>query len=307
MSRIHDALKKAELDRTDGAAMEADPRVREGASVTEIRTEASQPLVTVLPSGFDGFPSPAELPRVLQERCVKPAWNPDRKTMLSFDRRSRVGGLEEFRTLRSHLNLIRDRQQLQRILITSPLPLEGKSFVAMNLAQVMVRQHDLNVLLIDGDLRMSRIHQAFGAPRSPGLTEYLAGKADEFAIVQRGPVENFFFIPGGKSISNPSELIGAGRLKVLLDRLAPAFDWIILDSPPVVPVADAKLLADVCDGVLMVIQAGATPFDLAQKACQEFREKRLLGVVLNRAEGGNGYGYHYYDRTKPKKNGKRKG
>ena len=102
--------------------------------------------------------------------------------------------------------------------------------------------------------------------------------------------------PPAKPVSNASELIGNGRLRLLLDRLAPAFDWIILDSPPVIPVSDAKLLADLCDGVLVVIRSGATPFDLAQKACLEFREKHLLGVVLNRVAPGHVYTSYYYQQ-----------
>jgi Mrp family chromosome partitioning ATPase len=105
-----------------------------------------------------------------------------------------------------------------------------------------------------------------------------------------------FFIPAGKPVSNGSELIGNGRLRVLLDRLAPAFDWIILDSPPIVPVSDAKLLADLCDGVLVVIRSGSTPFDLAQKACREFPKKQLLGVVLNGVAPGQAYTSYFYQK-----------
>jgi capsular exopolysaccharide synthesis family protein len=175
----------------------------------------------------------------------------------------------------------------------------------MNLAQVIARQRERRVLLIDGDLRASRMHQWFGAPSAPGLSDYLAGEVDEFAAIQRGQLDNLFFIPGGRSVPNPSELIGNGRLRLLVQRLAAAFDWIILDSPPVIPVADAKLLADSCDGVLMVIRAGSTPFDLAQKACQEFRDRRLIGVVLNRVKPGHTYSSFYYHDDKSQLKGKR--
>jgi len=84
-------------------------------------------------------------------------------------------------------------------------------------------------------------------------------------------------------------------LRLLLDHLAPAFDWIIIDSPPVIPISDARLLAEVCDGVLMVVRAGSTPFYMAQRAYKEFRDNRFLAVVLNHAEKGSTYGYdHYY-------------
>jgi Mrp family chromosome partitioning ATPase len=134
-----------------------------------------------------------------------------------------------------------------------------------------------------------------GAPSSPGLADFLQGEADEFSIIQADVRKNLFFIPAGRPVSNPAELLSNMQLRALLDRLGPAFDWIIFDAPPVLPVSDAGVLAGLCDGVLFVVQAGSTPFDLAQMACQDFRGKNLLGVVLNRAEEKAAYGaYSYY-------------
>src|SRR5262249_10886012 len=151
---------------------------------------------------------------------------------------------------------------------TSSLPKEGKSFVASNLAQVIARQQGRKVLLIDADLRAPRLHQLLGTPIGPGLADYLSGQSDEFAVLQRGVMDNLFFIPSGRSVSSPAELVANGRLKSLLTRLEPLFDWIIIDSPPAVPVSDASLMADVCDGVLLVVRSHATAFDQAQKARQ---------------------------------------
>ena len=106
-------------------------------------------------------------------------------------------------------------------------------------------------------------------------------------------------IPGGADAPNPSELIGNGRFELLLDRVAPVFDWIIIDSPPAIPVSDAKLLAGFCDGVLMLVNAGTTPFDLAQKACAEFSQNQLLGVILNRVEPGQNYNSYYHHGKGP--------
>lgn len=226
-------------------------------------------------------------------------WNPDTKTMLFFDEQNHAMGAEQFRSLRSHLYLIRKETPVKKVLVTSPLPKEGKTFVAANLAQALVRQQDRRVLAIDADLRRSDMHVWFGASGTPGLSDYLAAEAETFQIIQRGPLDNFFFIPGGKPASNPLELIGNGRLKALLDRLAPVFDWIILDSPPATLVSDAKMLAEVCDGVLMVVEAATTPFDVAQRGCQELRGKRILGVVLNRSKGAAAYtSLEYYDEGK---------
>jgi capsular exopolysaccharide synthesis family protein len=215
--------------------------------------------------------------------------------MLFFNTEEQAYGTEEFRTLRSRLYQMREKQSLKKVLVTSPLPKEGKSFVAANLAQVMVRQHGRRALLIDADLRGARLHQALGTSARPGLAEYLLAENDEFGIMQRGAMENLFFIPSGRSVSNPAELVANGRLKILLNRVEALFDWIIIDSPPAVPVSDASLLANYCDGVLMVLRSNATPVDMARKARQEFRDKHLIGVVLNGIEAGSSpYNQYYY-------------
>ena len=230
----------------------------------------------------------------LRAKCRAVEWKPDRTKMLFFDRKNNVLGSEEFRTLRSKLEQVRVRRSLRKVLVSSAMPGEGKSFVAANLAQVIVRQAGRKALLIDADLRCSRLHDYLGAPASPGLTDYLRGSASEFDIIQRGPLENLYFIAGGAQAQQPAELIGNERLRTLLDKMATAFDWVILDSPPVVPVSDAAVLADACDGVLMVVQADVTPLEMAQKARQEFHNKPLLGVVLNQVESRHSYSTYYY-------------
>ncbi len=193
---------------------------------------------TVMPSTASGLSYES-----LLARCPQTEWSPDSRTMLFFqDDDSRLGA-EEFRTLRSRLYQIREKMALKRLLVTSALPKEGKSFVTANLAQVLVRQHGRRVLVIDGDLRNPGMHRHFGAPQSPGLSEYLLGECDEFAAMQRGPMENLFFMPAGRSAGSAPELLSNGRLKLLLQRVEPLFDWIIMDSSPVIPVSDATLVA----------------------------------------------------------------
>jgi capsular exopolysaccharide synthesis family protein len=178
--------------------------------------------------------------------------------------------------------------------VTSSVPAEGKTFVAANLAQSIVRQPDRRVLLIDADLRASRLHQVLGAPRTPGLADYLRGDVDEFKVVQKGSGANLCFIAGGSEVSNPSELLLNDRMKRLLEIVTPIFDWIIIDTPPALPVHDASMMADLCDGVLFVVRAGSTNHEMAAKASAEFENKNLLGVVLNRVENNEGYGGYYY-------------
>ncbi len=299
MSRVEDLLKKAEQEKANGKLFEATP------VVTASNAPAAAPSTNLSSASAKGAPVPADakdgadssqVREALARSCAPTSWSPNPSTiLLSHNGSLCAPGREEFRTLRSRLNLVREKQGIKRLLVTSALPEEGKTFVAANLAQVMLWQREHHVLLIDGDLRASHLHVSLGAPAVPGLADYLSNDADEFSIIkQREPLSNFFFIPGGKPAPNASELLGNGRLKLLLDRLAPAFDWIIIDSPPIIPVSDARLIAELCDGVLMVVRAGATPIDLARMAFNDFRDKRFLGVVLNRAAKGSRYGYDYY-------------
>ncbi len=296
MSRIHEALKKAEEQRaaSQGGHVEPAPggEALAAGPAAAVPGVGSMPPATA-PAITSSFANPFTFETVLA-RCAQSHWTPDHKTMLFFTSQDQGYGAEEFRTLRSRLYQMRDKRTLKKLLVTSALPKEGKSFVAANLAQVMVRQHGRRALLIDADLRGARLHDALGTSATPGLSEYLLGERDEFAIMQRGPMENLFFIPGGRSVSSPAELVANGRLKSLLNRVEPLFDWIIIDSPPAVPVSDAGLLANYCDGVLMVVRSNATPFDIARKARQEFHDKHLVGVVLNGIDAGSSYTQYYY-------------
>jgi protein-tyrosine kinase len=300
MSRIHEALKKAELDRaaSQGGMIESGE-----ASANPGQDYAAQATTSAVTSAGPSFAATYSYDALLA-RCPQGVWRPDPKTMLFFGADEQAYGTEEFRTLRSRLYQLREKQGLRKLLISSSLPKEGKSFVAANLAQVIVRQQGRRVLLIDADLRGPQLHNNFGVPSTPGLAEYLRGEIDEFGAMQRGPMENLFFIPSGKAMTNPGELVANGRLKFLLSRVEPLFDWIIIDSPPAVPVSDAALLADYCDGVLMVVRSNSTPFDIARKARQEFNGKNLIGVVLNGIEAGSSPYTEYYYSAYGRPNGK---
>jgi len=294
-------MKKAEAER-----------IHPGTTGTARVGAASETPVTVAKE-FPGFAPPRPHPAIAQESFLplklvdrltahppQGSWKPDTTKMLFFDGNQGALENEQFRTLRSHLFLLRKERPLQTILISSPLPKEGKSFIAANLAQAFAQQAEGQVFLIDSDLRSPQLHAQFGTTSEPGLSDYLQGDIDEVEAIQRAPLANLFFLPSGKSVTKPSELLGNGRLKNLLTLVAPWFDWIILDSPPVIPISDAKLLAESCDGVLMVVAAAGTPTESAQKACQEFRKNQVLGVVLNRAEDRIVYRSAYYEKLNGK-------
>jgi capsular exopolysaccharide synthesis family protein len=291
MSRIHDALKRAEQERATSMGTHVEPAFDQPGTQPENMPslQSSSSVAAVMPSMSSGLTYESLLARTPQS-----VWTPDERTMLFFqDDDSRIGA-EEFRTLRSRLYQIREKMPLKRLLVTSALPKEGKSFVAANLGQVLVRQHGRRVLVVDADLRNPGMHRHFGAAQTPGLTEYLLGECDEFAALQRGPMENLFFVPAGRVAGSAPELLANGRLKLFLQRVEPLFDWIILDSSPVIPVSDATLVAGNCDGILMVVRSNMTPSDLARRAREEFPDKLLLGVVLNGAPSGKMTQSKYY-------------
>lgn len=299
MSRIHEALKKAEQERASiqggmPSSFSAIP-VAEGAGYGEVDVASITPNL-----GMPDRGGPSSLETLLA-RCPQMRWSPDLQTMLFMNGNDSARGTEEYRTLRSRLYHIREKMPLKKLLVTSALPKEGKSFTSANLAQVMVRQHGRRALLIDADLRGPRLHQMLGAPQGPGLSEYLSGNVDEASVMQRGPMEGLFFIPSGQSIEDPAELVGSGRLRILLQRVEPIFDWIIIDSPPAIPVSDASVLAKACDGVLMVVRSNATPSDVARKARMEFPDQMLVGVVLNGTDRDEAKYARYYYETYEKK------
>lgn len=338
MSKIHDALKKAQLDRS---ALPQEPKPSIAGPMPEAEGDitgpaaASQPQkqgpATIEPESPEirnepplvlGSAAPVLLPTELTKKetvrgksldellrqeeldshCTKVTWHLDPNRIVFCDGNSAALGAEQFRTLRARLLRIRDHQTIRVIQVTSAVSAEGKTFVASNLAQALARQDSRRVLLIDGDLRNPGLHLPIGAPLALGLSDYLRGEAKELQIVQHGQEGGLYFISAGNSVSNPSELLSNGSMKVLLERLAPLFDWVIFDSPPCLPVADAGLISAVCDGVLLVVRAASTPSELSQKARQELQGRNVIGVVLNAVDKAEtyqayyGYGHKNYNR-----------
>jgi len=240
----------------------------------------------------------------LLKSCAKPAWVLDPRTVAFCESTQQAAGTEQFRTLRTRLYQLRETAPLKRILVTSALAGEGKTFVASNLAQAITREKERKVLLIDGDLRSPALHKHLAAPSTPGLSDYLRGHTSDPEIIQHGQGGNLCFIAAGSQGSDPSELLSNGMLDKLLDRLAPLFDWVIIDSPPCLPVADANVLASFCDGVLLVVRAKSTPSAAADKARKELQKRKVVGVVMNAVEETDAYGgYSAYGYTN-KNNGK---
>ena len=283
MSRIQDSLKRIEHEQDasehTGIALHGPEVGFIGPIAVESAAEdfASQAAAASVPLG-DSLASEESL-----ERCFQASWSPDRKSILFGDGQDGRGA-EEFRALRAKLYQGREKKRLKKILITSSMPKEGRSFVAANLAHVLALQPACRVLLIDADLRNPGLHDVLGTSATPGLAEYLLGGVEEFVVMQRGQMENLFFVPSGLAVANPTEAVSNGRVRSLLDGVESLFDWIVIDSPAAIPFSDAGHLATYCDGVLMVVRSNATAFDIARKALRRFRQEDILGVLLNGAK-----------------------
>jgi capsular exopolysaccharide synthesis family protein len=295
MSRIREALKKAAEERLSRVESTTEDLMDELAVTTP---EPGVVSVTADPATHLTHKKISESSlsyQALLANCRRLPWHIRPRYSVFSREHENSSGAERFRTLRSRLYQISAAQSMRRVLLTSSVPAEGKTFVASNLAQSMARQADRKVMLIDADLRAPRLHMMLGTETEPGLSDYLSGDKELTEIVQRSDADNFCFIPSGRYVSNPSELLQSDKTKHLLEKMSELFDWVILDSPPAIAVHDASILADMCDGVLLVVRAGATDYEMAQKAAAEFENKNLLGVVLNRVEKGDAYGdyYHY--------------
>lgn len=298
MSRIHEALKKAQQERATVQTPDIPAALPQDMPVAAPSWESGAPEVAEVaaPLGVHAAAPLSDYLRFdeLRTHGVQAQWHLDPNSNVFFNASLSVHGAEQFRTLRSRLYQVRSTQTLRTLLVTSSVPAEGKTFVTTNLGQAIVRQPDRRVLMIDADLRCARLHVPLGAPSTPGLADYLVGDVDEMQVIQSGQEANLCLIPGGKQVNNPSELLSNGRFKRLLDRVMPVFDWVIIDSPPCLPIADASILAEVCDGILLVVRAASTPSEVAQRACQELQGRNIVGVVLNAVDQDHAQGSYYY-------------
>ena len=202
---------------------------------------------------------------------------------------------EEFRTLRTRLNHLQSLQPTHTCVVTSPSPAEGKSFTAVNLALAESHLAGNNTLLADFDFRRPIVHSLFQIDRSPGLTDYLLGRAELHQIIKKVAGTNLFLMPAGEAVLNPLELLNLQDVKTLLDKLPEVFNWIVLDSPPLLFAADANLLSTMCHGTLLVVRIGTTTIDSVTRALQSLCENNVLGIAVNGARRGELYSkYTYY-------------
>lgn len=209
--------------------------------------------------------------------------------------------IEEFRALRTRLNHLQSKQPVRTVVITSASPAEGKSFAAANLALAEAQLAGNRVLLCDFDFRRPVVHKLFQTDRGPGLTDYLLGRVSLELAMRRVADSNLFVMPAGQAVLNPLELLNLPAVKQLLDGLAGAFNWILLDSPPLLFAADGNLLATLCDATILVVRIGATTIDSIARARQTLCQDNVIGIIVNGARRSELYSkytyYHAYDAS----------
>lgn len=207
-----------------------------------------------------------------------------------------AGAGEAFRLLRSSLGWMRRTETARTVVVSSALLGEGKTTVSANLAAA-IGLAGPRALLIDCDLRRSRLHRAFGTPRSPGLTQVLRGLLPPASAIRTTAIDGLFFLPAGSFSSQAADLLGSEQMRRLLADLSERFDTIVLDTPPLLTVADAAALGSLVDGVLLVVRAGQTDRRAVAQSLQHLDRvgARVIGAILNDYRGeAERFGDYYY-------------
>jgi protein-tyrosine kinase len=277
MSRVHDALRKAAQPGAPPPAVDRPVIDHNMASTAATVSDEPMTLLEAL------------------ERIEEVPFNPSQDSLLIDPTRPHEAPTEEFRSLRTRLNHMQTLQPIRTVVVTSASPAEGKSFAAMNLALTQSQLAGKRVLIADFDFRRPIVHNLLQVDRTPGITDYLLGKAPIEAVIKKLAGTNLYVMPAGEAVMNPLELLNLTAVKQMLEQLPSFFDWVILDTPPLLFAADANLLATMCHGAILVVRIGTTTIDAITRAMQSLCENNVLGIVVNGARRGELYSkYTYY-------------
>jgi protein-tyrosine kinase len=194
-----------------------------------------------------------------------------------------ASGCEQYRTLRTELFHAAERELTQIIVITSSIAGEGKTATTLNLALAIAQSPNRRVLVIDGDLRRPNIASYLGLKPFAGFAEVLQEKTDLFDAISRLSEHDLYILPVKRETKTPTELLSSARFQEALRELRQYFDFILIDSPPIKPFADARLLANQADATLFIVRAGFAAYETVEEAVHALTDYRVLGVVLNGA------------------------
>ena len=299
MSQIFDALHRSESERsgTDPAKLSAAADLLEAAErhVVQFATDSERPTENTLQAAAEND-HPSEKVRedqFSQFQPVRVLVPPQSKLVCITEEESLAA--EKFRFLGVRLRHLQQKHPLQRVVVTSSIAEEGKSTVAANLACALAKRHAQKTLLLEGDLRRPTLAQQFGLGKIPGLSELLQGEPAPAMNIYQLESLGFWIMPAGSPPRNPMELLQSGKLSLLMHQLAGWFDWIVIDSPPVLPLADTSVWMRLAEGVLLVTRPGKTSRRQLQRALEAVEQPKLLGAVLNGSSAAiQGDYYHYY-------------
>jgi capsular exopolysaccharide synthesis family protein len=200
---------------------------------------------------------------------------------------------EAFSLLGVRLRHLRRQRPLKRLLITSSIPQEGKSMVAANLACALGLKTQQKVLLLEGDVRRPTQSKIFGIQDKPGICECLRGERKLAGCIYELEGPGIWILPAGFATGNSLELLQSGKLNPLMDQLSEWFDWIVVDSPPILPLADTSVWTSLVDGILLVTRQGTTQKRHLKKGLEALGTQKLIGALLNSSKGVTNTDYYY--------------
>lgn len=215
---------------------------------------------------------------------------------------------EAYRVIRTSIQFAQAGKELKTLAVTSCTPNEGKSMTVANLA-VVLTQAGKSVLLLDCDMRNPTVHKNFNLSNKVGLSSCISMGTALSDAVQKTSIEGLYALTGGVIPPNPSELLGSEQMKNVLQRAKEQYDYVLIDTPPVMPVTDALIVSRFVDGMILVIASAEVKVEMARDVKNQLVNAgaNILGVVLNKVRSEHhGYGYYYYYGSKEASNGERK-
>ncbi len=203
---------------------------------------------------------------------------------------------DRYRLLRMNLEKLQGGGKLRTLLLTSASPQDGKSTVTLNLATILAGKGKHKVLVIEADLRCPSLSRRLGLQRWEGLAGCLEQGLDPISAIRRIQPLEFYLMPAGEPVDNPTELLQSERLTQLVHSMSRRFDWILIDSPPTSPIADTLALKARADACLLVVRSGKTPREAVEEAIRQFGPRFVIGIVLNALEGLDREYSEYYSK-----------